>query len=92
MVADTSNETTHRLEIYVAKWCGTSPIAEALAAEVASWDVDNLVVDVIDLSEPNARRPESVFAVPTYILDGDVISLGNPTVDQLRALMTWSGG
>ena len=32
--------------------------------------------------EPHAR-PESVVAVPSYVLDGRVISLGNPRQTQL---------
>ena len=33
---------------------------------------------VVDLSQPETERPPRVFAVPTYLLDGTVISLGNP--------------
>jgi predicted thioredoxin/glutaredoxin len=37
-----------------------------------------LHVEVVNLSDPAAERPEAVFAVPTYLLDGRVLSLGNP--------------
>jgi Thioredoxin domain len=44
-----------------------------------------LKVEVIDLEDPAELAPPEVFSVPTYILNGDVISLGNPYIEQLEA-------
>ena len=32
--------------------------------------------------------PDQVFAVPTYVLDGEIISLGNPYPEELRRKLT----
>jgi hypothetical protein len=42
-----------------------------------------LRVEVVSLSDPAAAAAEAVFAVPTYVLDGQVLSLGNPRPDAL---------
>jgi hypothetical protein len=39
-------------------------------------------VELVDMETPN--RPKNVYAVPTYVLDGRIISLGNPYRDELR--------
>ena len=51
--------------------------AKDLATEVQEL-FRQLEVRIFDLIRPNIRKPESVFAVPTYILDGTRIWLGNP--------------
>ena len=35
-------------------------------------------IRVVNLSEPGADVPETVVAVPTFVLDGKVLHLGNP--------------
>ncbi len=40
---------------------------------------------IINLDDPCAIKPDNVFAVPTYVLDGRIISLGNPHREQLFA-------
>lgn len=35
----------------------------------------------------NEPHPDTVFAAPTFLLDGRVISLGNPTPRRLRLLL-----
>ena len=51
-------------------------------------DVDDrypeLSVRVIDVSEPAGQR-DDVFAVPTFVLDGRVVSLGNPEQSFLQS-------
>ncbi len=39
-------------------------------------------MELVDLS--TQQRPENIFAVPTYTLNGKVISLGNPYPRELR--------
>ncbi len=66
------------LEIYVGPACLASETARRLAAAVRALPWPGLEVRVVDLGQPGAVRPPAVFAVPTYLLDGQVISLGNP--------------
>ena len=67
-----------RLDIVVAPGCDE---ARAVARAVQE-QLPALRVSVIGLDE---RRPppERVVATPTYLLDGRVIALGNPGVDEL---------
>jgi hypothetical protein len=44
-------------------------------------------VRLIDLSQDKNDRPTSVFAVPTYLLNGELLSLGNPDEDELVACL-----
>lgn len=66
------------LEIFVAPDCLGCETARDLAASVRETGAPHLDVHVIDLGAPDAVRPPAVFAVPTYLLDGRVLSLGNP--------------
>jgi hypothetical protein len=64
-----------RLEIYVVQGCPSCVEARRIGQRIAQLpDVD---VHVIEL-ESGETPPASVVAVPTYVLDGRVISLGNP--------------
>lgn len=67
----------HRLEVYVASYCYGCDEARALAGVIADRFPD-LHVDVVDLDDPESERPSAVFAVPTYLLDGELLWLGNP--------------
>jgi hypothetical protein len=44
-----------------------------------------LQVDVVNLAEPGTRAPADVFAVPTFVLNGRVLSLGTPAPEALYA-------
>jgi hypothetical protein len=76
------------LEIYVAPDCFGCETARALASNVRALRRPDLEVRLLDLSEPDVIRPPAVFAVPTYILDGHVISRGNPEQDWLLDQLT----
>jgi hypothetical protein len=65
-----------RLEIYVADHCANCQ--EALAIADAARDIAGLAVAVIDLDQENGHMPDAIFAVPTYRLNGRIVSLGNP--------------
>ncbi len=66
-----------QLDVYVVEHCFGCEEARRLAAAVAS-RFAVLSVRVVDLEREPDERPESLVAVPSYILDGRVISLGNP--------------
>jgi predicted thioredoxin/glutaredoxin len=74
------------LEIYVEAGCHSCVRALELAAEVIRL-YPKLIVEVVDISQTESIVPDSVFAVPTYVLDGRVVSLGNPSQDELSALI-----
>lgn len=71
------------LDIYIQKDCLNCDVAEQLA-QVVQDSLPEVAVRLIDLTHPNTERPEHVFAVPTYVLNGQTYSLGNP--DQLELL------
>jgi hypothetical protein len=83
------------LEIYVAPGCLGYETARRLAARVRRLGLATLDVRLVDLAEPGAIRPPAVFAVPTYLLDGRVLSLGNPfedwLIDRLRQAVAVDG-
>jgi hypothetical protein len=76
------------LEIYVAPNCFGCETARDVARMVRALGWPDLEVRVLDLSEPGVSPPPAVFAVPTYVLDGRVISLGNPEQDWLLDQLT----
>jgi len=64
-----------QLEIFVVPGCPSCAEARRIGRRIAQLpDVDVRVVEI----ESGAAPPEGVVAVPTYVLDGRVISLGNP--------------
>lgn len=79
------------LEIYVAPGCIASETARNLASTIRTLGRPDLEVRLVDLDEPDAVLPAAVFAVPTYLLDGRVISLGNPDESWLLARLGTAG-
>lgn len=74
-----------RLEIYLADHCENCQEALRLAELAAT--VPGVELRVVDLDDSTAEVPRAVVAAPTYILDGRVISLGNPYPDELLRLL-----
>ena len=72
-----------RLEIYVAHEC--TNCEEALLIAERARGIAGLEVAVIDLDKPGQNVPQRVFAVPTYLLNGKVVSLGNPAREEFLA-------
>jgi Thioredoxin domain len=64
------------LEIYISDQCPNCREAVLIAEQARS--ITGLEVTVVNLDEPGQRVPAQVFATPTYVLDGLVVSLGNP--------------
>lgn len=73
-----------RLEVYVDDDCLTCSRSLAVAGEVQDAFPDVEVIVVGPTSELGDYR-HLVAAVPTYILNGRVVSLGNPTFQALSA-------
>jgi hypothetical protein len=74
-----------RLTIYIAEHCSGCDRAQVLAAQMGQF-FPELTVELIDLATELDNR-EEIFAVPTYMLNGRVVSLGNPKPDWLRDLI-----
>lgn len=71
-----TRQTPHLLEIYIGQHCWNC--TEALAIAEQARQIQGIMVQVIDLDQPGSIPPAHIFAVPTYVLNGKVIALGNP--------------
>jgi hypothetical protein len=71
------------LEVYVAPGCWGCDIAHGLVEGVRALALPGLQVRLIDLTAPDVVRPPIVTAVPTYVLDGRLLSRGNPDEREL---------
>jgi hypothetical protein len=65
-----------RLEIYVGSHC--TNCQEALAIADDARRIVGLEVAVVDLDQESGATPDGIIAVPTYRLNGRIISMGNP--------------
>jgi hypothetical protein len=71
------------LRIYIAPGCTGCRTARTLAEAVRHTRPHHRV-EVIDLADqPDAPLPPGVIGTSTYLLDDDVISLGNPELSEL---------
>jgi predicted thioredoxin/glutaredoxin len=70
------------LQIFVEAECEPCERAQELGRELDD-AFPQLRVRVSDIHDRSARRND-VFAVPTFVLDGQVFSLGNPEPEALR--------
>ncbi len=81
-----------RLTIYVSS-SGCTPCTRARelgGALIGAYpDVKVELVDVGSLAP--GELPDAVVAVPTYVLDGMVISMGNPLEATLREMLASAG-
>lgn len=69
-----------RLDVYVESGCSPCQRAEWLAREIDR-EYPEADVRIIDIRE---RDDADIFAVPTFVLNGEVFSLGNPWGSELR--------
>lgn len=71
-----------RLDVYVTEHCFGCPRARRLA-QAAAERFPTVAVRVVDLEHEPQARPEGLVAVPTYMLDGCIVALGNPRRGEL---------
>jgi len=71
------------LEVFVSAHCWHCLEARALAQTMQN-EFAGLEVRVIDLDQTGVEKPASVFAVPTFLIDDQIIALGTPTRERLR--------
>jgi len=75
------------LTVYVEPGCSSCHAAREVAHRVRSI-YPEIRVRVVDLSEVSSDEvPDEVFAAPTFLLDGEVVSLGTPAWGTLTALL-----
>jgi hypothetical protein len=74
-----------QLVIYVEEGCFGCARARQIAGEIGRRH-DSIDVSILDLSEVSTL-PEEVIAVPAYVLDGRLVSLGNPYLSEITALI-----
>lgn len=70
-----------RLDVYVADHCWACEETRRIVADIAP-QFPQVTIALRDMSDQ--ARPSSVFATPTYVLDGRTIFLGNPTREALK--------
>ena len=74
------------LALYVEAGCASCVAARELAERACS-EFPRVDVQVIDLSVSSRRPPDRVVAVPAFLLDGELVSLGAPSWDRLGSLL-----
>lgn len=71
------------VKIYVAEHCQMCGYAYEIAATIRD-NYPDVALQIVDMGNPSEQIPENVFATPTYLLNGRVWSLGNPSLDQVN--------
>ncbi|MFN2190152.1 MAG: hypothetical protein ACK2T3_15410 [Candidatus Promineifilaceae bacterium] len=74
-----------KLDVYIEDSCWFSAESRRIVAHIAPL-VQGVDIELRSLNDE--RRPSTVFASPTYVLDGRVIFLGNPTPEELLQKLT----
>jgi hypothetical protein len=69
------------LKVFVEEDCWSCSESRRIVEELAP-QFPEVAIELINLSAQN--RPHDIFAVPTYKLNGKIISLGNPYPQELR--------
>jgi hypothetical protein len=76
------------LRVFVSAGCALTEQA-ALVVAMVRRELPCVTAEIVDVDSTIEPLPDVVFSVPTYLLNGCVVSLGNPDaqfVQQLRAL------
>lgn len=75
------------VEIFVAEHCFVCDYAYEVADTIRR-NFPTVDLRVIDIQKTTQPIPERVFATPTYLLNGRVWSLGNPSPQQVQETLT----
>ena len=81
------------LRVYVSGRCSLTEHVTLVTAAVRR-ELPCVIVEIVDVDTTQESLPEMVFSVPTYTLNGRVVSLGNPDAQfvlELRALFEHEG-
>ncbi len=80
---ETEKQDQIAIDIYIAQHCSTCAYAYEVAAAIRR-QFPHVQVRMVDMENPTEAIPEVVFATPTYLLNGRVWSLGNPSPDKVQ--------
>lgn len=80
---DVEKQSQIAIDIYVAQHCSTCAYAYEVAAEIRR-QFPHVHVRMVDMDNPTETIPDVVFATPTYLLNGRLWSLGNPSLDKVQ--------
>ena len=72
-----------RVEIYVAENCAICDYAYEIADSIRA-GFPAVGLRIINLSQSGQAIPDAVFATPTYLLNGRLWSLGNPSAQNIQ--------
>ncbi len=72
-----------RVDIFVAEGCYSCIYAKEVAARIRV-DFPAVRVRLIDIADPQEPLPDAVFATPTYLLNDQLWSLGNPSPQDIQ--------
>ncbi len=72
----------HIMQVVIADDCPMCVFSEDVVG-FARRTYPNLKIDLLNLSNPDTICPENIFATPTYLLNGQIIFLGNPSFEEL---------
>jgi len=75
------------VKIYVAEHCSVCDYTYEIAATIQR-KFPEVDLEIVDMANPSEQIPENVFATPTYLLNGQVWSLGNPSHDQVSRTLS----
>lgn len=75
------------VDIYVSEHCFVCEYAYEVAAVIRR-DFPAVAVRIIDVHRNEGLVPEIVFATPTYLLNGDLWSLGNPSPEAVTETLS----
>ena len=67
-----------RLRIFISENCSGCNEALDIAADIKKSHSDSIDIEIIDITDSQAVVPEAVFAIPTFMLNNQIVSLGNP--------------
>jgi hypothetical protein len=73
------------LDIYITNVC--TNCGEALLIAERAQSIAGLHVSVVNLNQAGQSIPPHIVAVPTYVLDGKVVSLGNPEREMFLSML-----
>jgi hypothetical protein len=74
------------LQVYVSANCAVCQRTRSLIATVRAQHPE-YPIELIELDQPGATRPDYVFGTPTFVLNDRIVFLGNPALDALIDLL-----
>jgi hypothetical protein len=73
------------IRVFIDEYCLGCQRAQRLVNRVQSSDLDADIGTV--LVDEGAEIPDSLFALPTWYVDGQIWMLGNPSWDELKEFL-----